>query len=71
LYLCFNSGKFKEDSKRAEISRAIPITDIPSGLLAVIAKSYIKSFNLSKIDPGVPNSCFKAKSSSIISIPSL
>ena len=40
-----NSGKFNVDSKRAEISRAIPTTDIPSGLLAVMAKSYIKSFN--------------------------
>ena len=39
IVLWFNSGKFKVDSKRAEISRAIPITDIPSGLLAVIAKS--------------------------------
>ena len=30
---------FKFDSRRADISRAIPTTDIPSGLLAVIAKS--------------------------------
>ena len=44
---------------------------ITAGLLAVMAKSYIKSFNCSKSAPGVPNSCFRAKSSSMISIPSL